>query len=263
MQTKNSKLYTLKKVRYFIYLSYNGKNYCGWQSQNNANSVQNELQTALSVVLKSDIQIVGAGRTDTGVHSKLMVAHFDFEGKIADLQTLTKKLNGVLPKDIAIQKIVQVKNDAHARFDAVKRTYEYHLTQEKNPFLEGLACKYFRPLDFEKMNLAAKYLFDYEDFTSFSKLHTDVKTNNCTIFKAEWQQRGEVWVFTIQANRFLRNMVRAIVGTLLLVGENKISVDDFKKIIEKKNRNKAGASANAEGLYLVDIEYNEQLIMNN
>ena len=242
-------------MRYFIYLSYNGKNYCGWQAQNNANSVQSELQTALSVVLKDDIQIVGAGRTDTGVHAKLMVAHFDFESEIVDFETLTKKLNGILPKDIAIQKIVRVKNDAHARFDAVKRTYEYHLTQKKNPFLEGLACKFFRSLDFEKMNLAAKYLFDYEDFTSFSKLHTDVKTNNCTIFRAEWQKRGEVWVFTIQANRFLRNMVRAIVGTLLLVGENKISVDDFKKIIEEKNRNKAGSSATAEGLYLVNIEY--------
>ena len=243
-------------MRYFIYLSYNGKNYCGWQEQNNAKSVQNELQTALSVVLRSEIQIVGAGRTDAGVHAKLMVAHFDFESEIVEIETLVKKLNGILPKDIAIKKIICVKDDAHARFDAVKRTYEYHLTQEKNPFLDGLVCKFYRHLDFEKMNLAAKYLFDYQDFTSFSKLHTDVKNNNCTIFQAEWKKRGEVWIFTIQANRFLRNMVRAIVGTLLLVGENKISVDDFKKIIEEKNRNKAGSSAPAEGLYLVDIEYN-------
>ena len=242
-------------MRYFIYLSYNGKNYCGWQSQNNAKSVQSELQTALGTVLRTDIQIVGAGRTDTGVHAKMMVAHFDFDGEITDTQSLTKHINGFLPKDIAIYKIVSVKNDAHARFDEVKRTYEYHLIQEKNPFLEGLACKFFRTLDFEKMNLAAKYLFDYQDFTSFSKLHTDVKTNNCTVFRAEWQQRGDVWVFTVQANRFLRNMVRAIVGTLLLVGENKISVDDFKEIIEQKNRCKAGSSAPAEGLYLVDIEY--------
>ena len=249
-------------MRYFIYLSYNGKNYCGWQVQNNANSVQNELQKALSTVLKSDIQIVGAGRTDTGVHAKLMVAHFYFDSKIVDLQTLTKKLNGFLPKDIAIYKIVEVKNDAHARFDAVKRTYEYHLIQEKNPFLEGLACKFYRFLDFEKMNLAAKYLFDYQDFTSFSKLHTDVKTNNCTIFRAEWQKRGEIWVFTIQANRFLRDMVRAIVGTLFLVGENKISIDDFRKIIEEKNRCKAGSSAPSEGLYLVDIEYNNEVFGN-
>ena len=242
-------------MRYFIYLSYNGKNYCGWQSQNNAKSVQNELQTAFSTVLRTDIQIVGAGRTDTGVHAKMMAAHFDFNGEIADTQLFVKHLNGFLPKDIAISKIVRVKDDAHARFDAVKRTYEYHLILEKNPFLEGLACKYFRVLDFEKMNLAAKYLFDYQDFTSFSKLHTDVKTNNCTIFLAEWQPRGDVWVFTVQANRFLRNMVRAIVGTLLLVGENKISIDDFRKIIEQKNRCKAGSSVPAEGLYLVDIEY--------
>jgi tRNA pseudouridine38-40 synthase len=152
-----------------------------------------------------------------------------------------------------------VKNDTHSRFDAVKRTYEYHLSQTKNPFWNGFACQFYRPLNFEKMNLAAKYLFDYQDFTSFSKLHTDVKTNNCTVFRAEWQKSGEIWIFTIQANRFLRNMVRAIVGTLLLVGEDKISAENFRKIIEQKNRCKAGGSAPAEGLYLVDIEYNKDI----
>jgi tRNA pseudouridine38-40 synthase len=246
------------KMRYFIYLSYNGKNYCGWQAQHNGKSIQGELQKALSTILKFDINVVGAGRTDAGVHAKLMAAHFDYDDNI-DFKIFIRHLNGFLPKDIAIHKILRVKDDAHARFDAVKRTYEYHINQTKNPFYNGLAYNFYRDLDFEKMNLAAEYLLGYQDFTSFSKLHTEVKTNYCTVFRAEWQQRGDIWVFTIQANRFLRNMVRAVVGTLLLVGENKISTGVFRQIIEQKERSKAGASVAAEGLYLVDVEYNSEI----
>ena len=248
-------------MRYFIYLSYNGKNYCGWQAQNNANSVQSELQKAFSTILKSEIQVVGAGRTDAGVHAKLMVAHFDFDKEITDFQEFIRHLNGFLPKDIAVQKIIRVKDDAHARFDALKRRYEYHLIQGKNPFLNGLTYGFYRNLDFEKMNLAAKYLLGEQDFTSFSKLHSGTKNNNCTVFIAEWQKKEDIWIFSIEANRFLRDMVRAIVGTLLMVGENKISINDFRNIIQQKNRCKAGSSVSAEGLYLGDIEYDNKIFI--
>ncbi|MDR1543905.1 MAG: tRNA pseudouridine(38-40) synthase TruA [Prevotellaceae bacterium] len=242
-------------MRYFINLSYNGKNYSGWQSQPNKITVQSVLENVLSTVLRTDIQAVGAGRTDAGVHSKMMFAHFDFAAEIADFEQLKRHLNSFLPRDIAIKEIFKVADEAHARFDAVKRTYEYWLVQEKNPFLTDFACYFSQKLDFEKMNIAAKILFDYQDFTSFSKLHTDVKTNDCAIFRADWEKRGNAWVFTISANRFLRNMVRAIVGTLLLVGENKISLENFRQIIEAKDRCKAGISVPACGLYLTKIEY--------
>jgi tRNA pseudouridine38-40 synthase len=242
-------------LRYKITLSYSGKNYSGWQVQPNDKTVQSVLEYVLSTVLRADIQVVGAGRTDAGVHAKKMTAHFDSPVEIADLAQFKHHLNSFLPHDIAIQDVSAAKDDFHARFDAAKRTYEYHLTQQKNPFLNDFVCYFPQKLDFEKMNIAAKILLDYQDFTSFCKLHTDAKTNDCTIFRADWQLRGEVWVFTISANRFLRNMVRAIVGTLLLVGENKISTDDFRQIIEAKDRAKAGSSAPAEGLFLVDVEY--------
>jgi tRNA pseudouridine38-40 synthase len=241
-------------MRYFIELSYNGKNYYGWQAQKNQTSVQGDLEHHISVILRSNIQVVGAGRTDAGVHSKFMTAHFDFIDEI-DTQKLVNQLNAFLPKDIAIYRIFKVADTTHARFDAVKRTYEYHIFQKKNPFLNGWALYFPHRLNFEKMNEAASILLKYKDFTSFSKLHTDTKTNYCTIFEAFWQQRGEIWVFTVTANRFLRNMVRAIVGTLLLVGTEKISVGDFRDIIEQKNRGKAGNSVAPEGLYLTDIEY--------
>ncbi|MDR3327700.1 MAG: tRNA pseudouridine(38-40) synthase TruA [Prevotellaceae bacterium] len=245
-------------MRYFVELSYSGKNYSGWQAQKNAKSVQGVLENALSTVLRTEIQVVGAGRTDTGVHAKFMTAHFDFAEKF-DNQRLVNQLNGFLPKDIAVDKVIKVKNDAHARFDAVRRTYKYFLCQNKNPFLEGFALFFSQKLDFEKMNRAANILLDYQDFTSFSKLHSDVKTNNCTVFQAKWEHSGEVWVFTIQANRFLRNMVRAIVGTLLMIGTGKVSIEQFRQIIEAKDRGKAGSSAPAHGLYLVDILYNNNI----
>lgn len=247
--------------RYFIYLSYNGANYHGWQIQPNGISVQERLMKALSTVLRYDVEVIGAGRTDAGVHARLMVAHVDLQSALPDPAAFAFKLNGILPNDIAIHKIVPVKQEAHARFDATSRTYEYWLVTKKNPFLCDWAAKIYADLDFEAMNEAAKYLFNYIDFTSFSKLHTDVKTNNCKIMRAEWQQRGEMWVFTIQADRFLRNMVRAIVGTLLQVGRNRMSLEEFKTVIEAKDRGKAGTSAPAEGLYLVDVAYPKEIFI--
>ncbi len=248
-------------MRYFIYLSYNGTAYHGWQIQPNGISVQEVLTKVFSTMLREDTEITGAGRTDAGVHAKLMVAHFD----TADLQVTSdefvRKLNSFLPKDIAVSKIVPVKPDAHARFDAVLRTYEYRITQEKDVFLENLAVRMFHPLNFELMNQAATCLKNYRDFTSFSKLHTDVKTNNCVIHEAKWEQSGSEWIFTISADRFLRNMVRSIVGTLIDVGVGKLDVPGFCKIIEAQNRCKAGASMPAHGLYLTDVQYPSELFL--
>lgn len=198
--------------------------------------------------------VIGAGRTDAGVHARTMVAHFDAE-EIEQPELFLKKLNGVLPNDIAVWDLEKVKPGAHARFDAINRTYEYWVTPEKNPFHLESAARVHSPLDFEAMNQAAAILPEYIDFTSFSKLHTDVKTNNCTITQAYWAKRGDIWVFTITANRFLRNMVRAIVGTLLKVGRGQLTEKDFRAIIEAKDRGKAGSSAYAHGLYLTDVAY--------
>lgn len=247
--------------RYFIYLSYNGKNYCGWQIQPNGISIQQRLEETLSTLLRKETEVVGAGRTDAGVHARLMVAHFDSPSPIADTNFLGEKMNRFLPKDIAVHKIVKVKPDAHARFDALSRTYNYILTQKKNPFNFEFAYFYPSKLNFEQMNEACLALFNYTDFTSFSKLHTDVKTNNCTIYKAEWKQSDDCWIFTIKANRFLRNMVRAIVGTLLDVGRGKLTIDEFCRIIEAKNRCKAGSSVPGHALYLTDIEYPDELFI--
>jgi tRNA pseudouridine38-40 synthase len=249
------------KKRYFIYLSYNGTAYHGWQVQPNGISVQEVLAKALSIVLRSEIEVVGAGRTDAGVHAKLMVAHFDFENDLPADFDLASKLNSLLPKDIAIFKIVEVIPDAHARFDAVARRYEYHIITSKNVFKNLLATRLSENLDFEAMNKSALLLKDYSDFTSFSKLHTDAHTNYCSISHAEWSQSGDEWIFSIQADRFLRNMVRAIVGTLLEVGRNKMTLKEFEEVILAQNRCKAGTSVPAYGLYLVDIQYPENIFI--
>ncbi len=245
--------------RYFIYLAYNGKNYCGWQIQPNGITVQQCLEEALSTILREKISIVGAGRTDAGVHARLMVAHFDRALPLEKLDAFAEKLNRLLPKDISIYKVVQVCPDAHARFDATSRTYKYYITQYKDPFNFDLVYKMSGSLDFEAMNQACSILFEYTDFTSFSKLHTDVKTNNCRIYQAGWKKEGDVWVFTVQADRFLRNMVRAIVGTLLEVGRGKLTPDGLRRVIEEKNRCSAGTSVPGHALYLVDITYPEEL----
>lgn len=247
--------------RYFIYLAYDGTNYHGWQIQPNGNSVQETLMRALSTFLRKEIEVVGAGRTDAGVHARLMIAHFDFEEAL-EVATVTDKLNRLLPPDIAVYEVKEVKADAHARFDATYRTYKYYITTRKDPFNRGLKWRIFQPLDFEAMNRAASTLFDYTDFTSFSKLHTDAKTNNCRIMHAEWTQEGEYeWVFTIQADRFLRNMVRAVVGTLVEVGRGKMDVEGFRRVIEQKDRCSAGSSVPGHALFLVDVGYPADLFL--
>jgi tRNA pseudouridine38-40 synthase len=246
--------FDLFNLRYFIKLAYKGTNYFGWQYQPDAISVQETLNKALSILLKINIDILGAGRTDSGVHAKEMFAHFDFENEI-DSQKLVYKLNSFLPKDIAIFDIIKVHDDAHARFDATKRTYEYHIHTKKNAFESDDSWYYSLPLNIQKMNEACKTLFEYIDFECFSKTHTDVNTFNCKIFEANWQQIDDKLIFTISADRFLRNMVRAIVGTMINIGLEKVSLNNFREIIESKNRNKAGFSVPAHGLYLTQIEY--------
>jgi tRNA pseudouridine38-40 synthase len=244
--------------RYFLYLAYDGTNYHGWQIQPNGISIQERLMKALSTLLRCDTKVVGAGRTDAGVHASLMTAHFDYEGETLNTGMLTDTLNRLLPPDISVYGVHAVKPDAHARFDAVARTYKYYVTTAKYPFNRQYRCRIQDKLDFEQMNEAARTLFDYSDFTSFSKLHTDVKTNLCKITCAEWTKEDETtWAFTIRADRFLRNMVRAIVGTLFEVGRGKLSVEGFREVIEQKDRSKAGTSAPAHALFLVNVEYLE------
>ena len=248
------------KNRYFIILSFFGKNYHGWQIQPNAITVQKHINKALSTLLKEKILTIGAGRTDTGVHAKYFVAHFDSEkNNLHDIKDFVFNINGILPNDISIYKIIKVSNKNHARFDAIFRTYKYFISKIKDPFkLE--TCHYiYGNIDIEKMNCASKLLYQFEDFTSFSKLHTDVKTNNCKIQNANWEQSDDTIVFTITADRFLRNMVRSIVGTLLDIGFGKISTDNLIKIIEKKDRSEAGVSVPAKGLFLWDIKYPYEL----
>ena len=242
-------------MRYFIHLAYHGTAYHGWQIQPNAASVQETLNKAFSVLLQSEMNLMGAGRTDTGVHAREMYAHFDSDTTF-DIPTLVHKLNSFLPKDIVIYDIIPVHDDAHTRFDATKRTYEYHIHQFKNPFLDELSWYFHQTLDINLMNQAAQILQNYTDFECFSKVNTDVNTFDCTIFEAHWKRdENNQLVFTISANRFLRNMVRSIVGTLINVGLHKITLDDFTKIIESKSREKAGFSVPAHGLYLTKIEY--------
>ncbi len=245
--------------RYFVRLSYKGTAYHGWQIQPNAITVQETLQKAFSLLLKEDIAVIGAGRTDTGVHAINYFAHFELINGIDDLKQLVFKLNRFLKNDIAVHAVFPVKEDIHARFSAISRTYEYRIHRKKNPFLTDTSLYMYENLDFEAVNSAAKILFDYKDFTSFSKLHTDTKTNFCKIIRAEWIQRGEQYIFIIEADRFLRNMVRAITGTLLDVGRKKISENDFRKIIESKNRSAAGVSVPAHGLFLTEIKYPENI----
>ncbi|MDR1762543.1 MAG: tRNA pseudouridine(38-40) synthase TruA [Dysgonamonadaceae bacterium] len=247
--------------RFFIYLSYNGGNYCGWQNQPNGVSVQQKIEESLQTLLRRPVPITGAGRTDAGVHAKQMVAHFDWEDTDIETLTLADKLNRILPKDISISKIVRVAPDAHARFDALSRTYKYYITDRKDPFLYPFHFKMKNLPDFEKMNEAAKILFEYQDFTSFSKLHTDVKTNNCKIMEAQWLQTGDVWEFTITADRFLRNMVRAIVGTLIEVGRGKMTLGEFRQVIETKSRSAAGSSVPGNALFLTEIKYPENIFL--
>ena len=245
-------------MRYFIQLSYSGTHYHGWQSQPNAVTVQDTIEKALSLLLRFPTKITGAGRTDTGVHARQMFAHFNTDVEINPVD-LRYKLNSFLPKDIAIQHIFRVTNEAHARFDAIQRSYQYYIHRDKNPFLHEFSWHFQKDLDIKLMNRAAKALLFFEDFKSFSKTHTDVKTYICHIENAEWQKSEHQLIFNITADRFLRNMVRAIVGTLIDVGLHKISIDDFVQIIEAKNRSKAGFSVPAHGLFLTEIIYPDEI----
>ena len=240
-------------MRYFITLSYDGTRYHGWQIQPNGDSVQQRLQEALSTLLRQPIEVVGAGRTDTGVHARMVVAHFDASTINSQI---VYKLNRLLPPDIAVQDVRQVADDMHARFSATSRTYHYFIHTRKDPFLQAYSWQVPFALDFSRMNEAAKVLLEYKDFTSFSKVNTDVKTNLCDLKEAHWDEVAPgQWRFTITANRFLRNMVRAIVGTLVEVGRGRLSIEDIRRIIEAKDRCQAGESVPAKALFLVDIKY--------
>lgn len=248
-------------MRYFLYLAFDGDKYHGWQIQPNAISVQERLQECLHTLLRVEVPVVGAGRTDAGVNAEMMVCHFDLPDASAE-SWLLHRLNRILPADIAVYRLAKVREDAHARFDAVARTYHYIVSLSKNPFVRHYALRLFDRPDFDLMNDAAAHLLQVRDFTSFSKLHTDARTNNCRVSSASWQQIGtDLWRFEITADRFLRNMVRAIVGTLLDVGRGKLDVDGFKQTIEKKNRCAAGESVPAHALSLVDIKYPAEIFI--
>ncbi len=249
-------------MRFFIELSYNGKAYHGWQNQPNAISVQEVLEKSLSTILKVKISVMGAGRTDTGVHASKMFAHFDFESEI-DSKDLIYKLNSFLPKDIAILDIFQVIPETHARFNALSRTYQYKVSTSKNVFDYDFTYQVQLPLDVKAMNEACKILFQYKDFQCFSKSNTDVKTYNCDIKEAFWTQNANQLIFTIKADRFLRNMVRAIVGTMLNIGLGKLKPKDLHSIITSKDRANAGYSVPAHGLYLVEIIYPDTIRLEN
>ena len=235
--------------------SYDGGRYHGWQIQPNGDSVQAQLQRGLSLLLREEITVTGAGRTDAGVHARMMVAHFDYPETL-DGRQLTYKLNKLLPCDIAVDSVHQVADDLHARFSATSRMYRYYLHTAKDPFLRNTSCELHYPLDFDKMNQAARLLLDYEDFGAFCKAHADVKTTLCKVTDAQWHQTGSyTWYFEIRANRFLRNMVRAVVGTLIDVGRGRLTLEDFQRVVEGKKRTEAGESMPAHALFLEEITY--------
>ncbi|HNW67996.1 MAG TPA: tRNA pseudouridine(38-40) synthase TruA [Bacteroidales bacterium] len=241
-------------MRYFIQLAYNGSPFFGWQIQPNLTTVQGVIENALHLLLREEISVTGCGRTDTGVHAKQFFAHFETEQNI-DSQNLTDKLNNFLPKEIAIEQIFSVANDMHARFSAISRTYKYYISTSKDAFNFHFSFRIYQKLNIEKMNQAADLLLHTEDFTSFSKLHTQVNNNICHVSEARWQNENAQLVFTITADRFLRNMVRAIVGTLLEVGKGKLTPLEFQQIINQKDRGKAGTSVPAHALFLENVRY--------
>jgi len=242
-------------LRYFLELSYNGKNYFGWQIQPDVVSVQEKINKSISTILREEIAVVGAGRTDAGVHASQMYAHFDTEKEIPE--NILYRLNSILPDDIVINNFIKVKEDAHTRFDAISRSYEYRIWLGRNPFLLDTRWQlHHQKINVALMNKAAEILFEYENFECFSKVKTDVNTFNCKVTEAKWTVINNELTFYITANRFLRNMVRAIVGTLLEVGTSKITITDFRKIIESRNRSNAGVSVPAKGLFLTKVLYN-------
>lgn len=241
--------------RYFIYLSYDGTHYHGWQNQPNGISVQQRMEESLTTLLRQSISITGAGRTDAGVHARMMVAHFDIEHEL-DTKQLMYRLNRILPQDISVHRIEHVDSELHARFSATSRTYHYYIHTAKDPFLRHYSCYMGYELDFEKMNEAAQWLCSVSDFKAFCKTHTDVRTTLCHVSKAEWiQTSAHSWYFVITANRFLRNMVRAVVGTLIEVGRRRITLEEFKNIVIQGTRSDAGESMPGHALFLENITY--------
>ncbi len=251
-------------MRYFIELSYDGAAYCGWQRQPDAPTVQQTLEKSLSTLLREEVEVVGAGRTDTGVNASYYVAHFDSESGVKDCGQLVYKLNLILPHDIAVKRVRAVHAQAHARFDAVEREYTYYISQRKNPFRRFSAWQYYVPLDVERMNEAATTLLEYDDFTSFAKLNSNNKTNICNVIKVEWHRAewdNDLLVFTIRADRFLRNMIRAIVGTLVDVGRGRYTVEEFRDILHSRDLSRSSAGAPAVGLFLSDVKYSEEVYL--
>lgn len=251
-------------MRYFIKISFTGTGYHGWQSQANADkTIQQLCIKAMEKILRHPVSLQGAGRTDAGVHAEVMFAHFDTdkEDLVSNKDTWLYKFNSVIPFSIAFTDIIAVKPEAHARFDAISRTYKYVITTQKDPFLIDFAYHFPHKLDVKKMNEAARLLKEYKEFSSFKKTHTQNKTDICTIKHAHWEKQDEKLIFTITADRFLRNMVRAIVGTMINVGNGRCTVEDFCRIIENKNRSRAGASVPACGLYLTKIEYKAKVFL--
>jgi tRNA pseudouridine38-40 synthase len=248
------------EMRYFFEISYNGSAYAGWQTQRNAVGVQAVVEEALATLLREPVKIVGSGRTDTGVHCEQQFFHTDISVPF-EPGGLIGKLNSFLPGAISIQRILKVKEEAHARYDATERTYEYRITTRKNPFMEGLALHYHKPLNLQTMNRAASLLVGVHDFTSFSKVKTDVNHFLCDVRSATWKQDGSTIIFTIKANRFLRGMVRALVGTLLDVGTGKLTMEEFKKIVSAKDRRKAGMNVDPQGLFLVNVKYHGSIFL--
>jgi len=249
-------------MRLFIHFQYDGTNYHGWQIQPNGNTVQEELQKALSVILREPIEVVGAGRTDTGVHARHMVAHFDLETTVSETSVseysnqLAYKLNRLLPRDISVLRIEQVADDLHARFSATSRKYHYYISTRKDAFARHYSWQIHWQLDFNKMNEAARMLVGEKDFASFCKVGSDVKTTMCNLTQAQWVKDSETnWHFEIAANRFLRNMVRAVVGTLIEVGRGRMTLEQFQAVLSKKSRSAAGESVPANGLFLEEVKY--------
>jgi tRNA pseudouridine38-40 synthase len=247
--------------RYFVELAYKGTAYHGWQIQQNANSVQEEINNAFSKILRNPVEVMGSGRTDTGVHAKQQYVHFDSALDI-DGADFLKRANSILPKDIAVYDIRQVRLDAHARFDAQWRSYEYHITLQKQPFLVEQAWYCFYKVEMDRMNEAALLLLEHTDFECFSRVKTSVNNFNCKIKAAYWEQKDQHLIFHITANRFLRGMVRAIVGTLVQVGMGKIDKEDFKSVLQSQKRSKAGSSAPPHGLFLSRVTYPEDIFIN-
>jgi len=250
------------KTRYFIFISYKGTSYHGWQIQPNSVTVQKILDDALSVVLSEKISTIGAGRTDTGVHAKVFCAHFDsISPDHSTLKNLVFRLNRYLPEDISVNSIKKVLPDANARYSAISRTYKYYISRIKDPFFDNSSWFLHGNIDIAAMNEACGLLFNNSDFTSFSRLHSNTKTNICKIYVAKWVEADNRLVFTIKADRFLRNMVRAIVGTMIEIGFGKMNLKAFEEIILTKDRCRAGKSAPAKGLFLADIEYPKEIFV--